>query len=313
VLALGLLLPALAPAHELSLADLRLREVRPGEFLWNWGTGGLGRSPQDELAIRWPDGCSAQGDQLLCRQGLKGELAVTGIGDSYSATLLRVTWQDGQSRTYTLTQAQPALPMYGAADDQRGAGEVLRAYGVLGFEHILGGLDHLLFVACLLLVVGFGRPLVWTITAFTVAHSITLASSVLGLITLRSGPVEAVIALSIVLAASEALHRRATITRRWPALVAFAFGLVHGLGFAGALSEIGLPEAHVPLALLSFNVGVELGQLSMVGLLWLLGRLLDRLPAGARWALQARTPAVYAIGILAAFWSWQRASAVVLA
>lgn len=313
VLALGLLLPAVAPAHELSLADLRLREVKTGEFLWNWGNGGLGRPPQDELAITWPPGCNAQGDQLLCGNGLKGELAVAGIGDSYSAALLRVTWLDGQARTYTLTQAQPALQLYGAADDQRGAGEVLRAYGVLGFEHILGGLDHLLFVACLLLVVGFGRQLVWTITAFTVAHSITLASSVLGLITLRSGPVEAVIALSILLAASEALHRRPTVTRRWPAVVAFAFGLVHGLGFAGALSEIGLPEAHVPLALLSFNVGVELGQLSMVVALWLSGKLLGRLQAGERWALLARTPAVYAIGILAAFWTWQRASAVLLA
>lgn len=313
VLALGLLLPVVASAHELSLADLRMREVKPGEFLWNWGTGGLGRPPQDELSITWPAGCNAQGDQLLCGNGLKGELAVSGIGDSYSATLLRVTWLDGQTRTHTLTQAQPALPLYGAADDQRGAGEVLRAYSMLGFQHILGGLDHLLFVACLLLVVGFGRPLVWTITAFTVAHSITLASSVLGLVTLRSGPVEAVIALSILLAASEALHRRPTVTRRWPALVAFAFGLVHGLGFAGALADIGLPEAHVPLALLSFNVGVELGQLSMVAALWLVRKLLGRLQAGPRWSLLVRTPAIYAIGILAAFWTWQRASAVVLA
>lgn len=313
VVALGLWLPAVAPAHELSLAELRLRELAPGQFLWNWGVGGLGRPPQDELVLTWPDGCSTDGDRLTCRGGLKGEVAVRGIGDSYSATLMRVTWLDGQARTYTFTQAQAALPLYGAADDQRGAGEVLWAYGVLGFGHILGGLDHLLFVACLLLVVGFGRPLVWTITAFTVAHSITLASSVLGLITLRSGPVEAVIALSIVLAASEALHRRPTVTRRWPAVVAFGFGLVHGLGFAGALSEIGLPEAHVPLALLSFNIGVELGQLLMVGVLFLLSRLLRRLQRGEHWALLARTPAVYAIGILAAFWSWQRASVVVLA
>ena len=117
----------------------------------------------------------------------------------------------------------------------------------------------------MLFLVGFNRRLVATITAFTLAHSLTLALSALGWLTLRSPPVEATIALSIVLVAGEALHRRPTLSRRWPALVAFLFGLVHGLGFAGALKEIGLPEHHLPLALLTFNVGVELGQLAVVG------------------------------------------------
>src|SRR6185369_5960648 len=124
----------------------------------------------------------------------------------------------------------------------------------------------------LLFLVGFNRRLVTTITAFTLAHSFTLALSALGWLTLRSPPVEATIALSIMLVAGEALHKQATLARRWPALVAFLFGLVHGLGFAGALKEIGLPENHLSVALLTFNVGVEMGQLLVVGLAYLVYR-----------------------------------------
>lgn len=309
VLALSLLSPVLAPAHELSMAELNLRELAPGEFLWSWGSGGAGRRPEEELSPVWPEACRSEGDRLSCAGGLDGEVAVKGVGESYSAAMLRVTWLDGQRRVYTITQGQQEVRLHGAADDQRGRGQVATAYTVLGVEHILGGIDHLLFVICLLFLVGFKRQLVWTITAFTLAHSLTLASSALGLLTLRSGPVEAVIAMSILLAAAEALHRRDTLTRRWPAMVAFGFGLIHGLGFAGALQEIGLPQAHVPLALLCFNVGVELGQLLTVTLAYLVVRLLRSRP----WALAARTPAIYAIGIVAAYWSWDRIATVVLA
>jgi hydrogenase/urease accessory protein HupE len=178
-------------------------------------------------------------------------------------------------------------------------GEIASAYIVLGIEHILGGIDHLLFVLALLFLVGFNRRLLWTITAFTVAHSLTLALSALGWLTLRSPPVEATIALSIVLVAGEALHTQPTLSRRWPAVVAFLFGLVHGLGFAGALKEIGLPENHLVIALLSFNVGVEFGQLLVVGVAYLVVRTLARWPAVNR----ARAPALYAIGSIAAYWS----------
>jgi len=177
---------------------------------------------------------------------------------------------------------------------------------VLGIEHILTGIDHLLFVIGLLLLVGFTRRLVLTITAFTLAHSLTLASSALGWLTLRPPPVEATIALSIVLVAAEALHRRETLARRWPALVAFLFGLVHGLGFAGALKEIGLPESHLLVALLTFNVGVEIGQLMTVGAALLLWRVAARWPRLAR----ARTALLYAIGGVAAYWSWLRIAAI---
>src|SRR5262249_21108569 len=149
--------------------------------------------------------------------------------------------------------------------------------------------------------------LIGTITAFTLAHSITLACSVFGLITLRSPPVEAAIALSIVLVASEALRDRDTLARRLPALVSFLFGLVHGLGFAGALKSVGLPQRHLPLALLCFNVGVELGQLFVVGVAF----GIVHLPFAQRYLGRARRPALYAIGALAAYWSWLRIAAII--
>ncbi|RYG85585.1 HupE/UreJ family protein, partial [bacterium] len=169
------------------------------------------------------------------------------------------------------------------------------------------GYDHLLFVLGLLFLVGFHRRLVWTITAFTAAHSLTLASAAMGWLTLRPPPVEACIALSILLVAAEALNPRLTLARRWPALVAFLFGLVHGLGFAGALRDVGLPENHLPVALLTFNVGVELGQLATVAVAWLVVQF-----AVARWPrlAAARTPALYGIGSLAAYWSWVRVVAL---
>ena len=248
----------------------------------------------------WPEGCLAEDSTVRCGPaGLAGPLEVKGVGERYSAAMVQVFWLDGQSRVFTLTSAQPTVQLYGSADDRRGMGEIAYAYLVLGVEHILAGIDHLLFVIALLFLVGFNRRLVWTITAFTAAHSITLALSTLGWLTLRPPPVEASIALSIMLVAGEALHRRATLARRWPALVAFLFGLVHGLGFAGALKDIGLPENHLPVALLTFNVGVEVGQLLTVGAAYLLWRMF----AGWPKFVLARTPALYAIGAVAAYWS----------
>jgi hydrogenase/urease accessory protein HupE len=237
---------------------------------------------------------------------LQGALAIDGVGKRYSAAMVKVFWLDGQTRVYTLTAGQPTVQLYGAADDSRGIGEIAWAYTVLGVEHILSGIDHLLFVIGLLFLVGFQRKLVWTITAFTAAHSLTLASAALGWLTLRSPPVEACIALSIVLVAGEALRERQTLARRLPALVAFTFGLVHGLGFAGALKDIGLPQNHLVVALLTFNLGVEVGQLLTVGLAWGLVQVLQRLP----WAARLKAPALYAIGSLAAYWSWLRVAAI---
>jgi len=308
VLAVTLALAVRAlPAHEMSMAELELREVAHGEFLWQWTASGS-RPASEQLTPQWPDGCQDDANMLRCGPGgLRGTLAMRGVGRGYSAALVKVYWLDGAQRVYTLTAAQRQVQLYGAADDARGFGEIALAYTLLGVEHILSGFDHLLFVLGLLFLVGFRRRLVMTITAFTLAHSLTLALSALGWLTLRSPPVEATIALSIVLVAGEALQPRATWARRWPALVAFGFGLVHGLGFAGALKEIGLPQHHLSAALLTFNLGVELGQLAVVSVVWLACRALLRWPQAAL----ARTPALYAIGSVAAYWSIGRIAALV--
>jgi len=297
-----------AGAHELSMAEMQVREVAPGQFLTQW-TASEKRAASEVLHPMWPQGCTTEGEMLRCGEGgLKGTLSVEGVGRDYSAAMVKVFWLDGQSRVYTLTAGQPSVQLYGSAEDERGMGEIARAYTVLGVEHILGGIDHLLFVMGLLFLVGFNRRLLWTITAFTLAHSLTLGASALGWLTLRSAPVEACIALSIVLVAGEALHSRQTLGRRWPALVAFLFGLVHGLGFAGALQEIGLPQQHLLVALATFNVGVEIGQLMAVAAAWLVHRLWVRWPL---W-VHARTAALYGIGSVAAYWSVLRIGAIVV-
>ena len=301
------LLGASAAAHEMSMAEMQLREASRGEFLWQW-TASEKRAASEDLTPVWPKGCVAETNVLHCgAAGLQGTMSIQGVGQRYSAALVKVFWLDGQSRVYTLTAGQPTVHLYGSADDKRGMGEIASAYTVLGFEHIMGGIDHLLFVIGLLLLVGFRRQLFWTVSAFTLAHSLTLASAALGWLTLRSAPVEACIALSIVLVAREAMHRKNTLARQWPALVAFLFGLVHGLGFAGALKDIGLPENHLLVALLTFNLGVELGQLLTLAGAWLLIRpLVGTWPQVAR----LRTVLLYGIGSAAAFWSWGRVLAV---
>lgn len=295
---------SLAVAHEMTMAEMQLREVAPGDFLWQWTANEKGR---DELTPHWPDACRADANVLRCgAAGLSGALSIDGVGRAYSAALVKVFWLDGQTRVYTLTASQPTVHLHGGADDRRGIGEIASAYLVLGVEHILTGFDHLAFVLALLFLVGFRRRLFWTITAFTAANSLTLMLSASGWLVLRPAPVEAVIALSIVLVAGEALHRRDTWSRRWPAVVAFLFGLLHGLGFAGALKEVGLPEAHLPVALVTFNVGVEIGQLMTLGVAWLVWRATSRWPASRR----MRTAVLYAIGTLAAYWSWSRLAAL---
>ena len=301
------LIAPLASAHEMSMAEMELREMRRGDFLWQWTASG-NIPVESELAPVWPGQCSAEGNVLRCGgAGLTGTLEMRGVGERYSAALVKVVWLDGQARVYTLTARQPWAHLYGSADDSRGMGEIAGAYLALGIEHILSGIDHLMFVGALLLLVGFQRKLVWTITAFTLAHSLTLASAALGILTLRPPPVEACIALSIVLVCVEALHDRETLAKRLPALVAFTFGLVHGLGFAGALADIGLPQKHLATALLTFNVGVEVGQLAVIGVAWAAWLALRRFDG----TVLARKPALYAFGTIAAYWTWSRVAVIV--
>lgn len=296
-----------ARAHEMTMAEMEVRETSPGEFLWQWSASSDKRPMGTDLVPHWPARCTAGPSSLRCgSEGLKGTLTMEGVGTRYSAALVKVVWLDGQSYVYTLTAAKPSVELYGSADDRRGSAEIARAYVILGVEHILSGVDHLLFVIGLLFLVGFRRRLIGTISAFTLAHSLTLACSVFGWVALRPAPVEAVIAMSIVLVVCEALRDRATLARRAPALVAFLFGLMHGLGFAGALNRIGLPKSHLPMALFTFNVGVEIGQLMTV----LAAYLVVRLPISQRALGRARTPALYAIGVVAAYWCWSRVAAL---
>jgi hydrogenase/urease accessory protein HupE len=239
-------------------------------------------------------------------RGLAGSLSVKGIGKNYSAVILRITWQGEQRSTFTLTQNQSSVRLFGSARDDRDAWQVAQTYAVLGIEHILSGIDHLLFVLSLLFLVGFRRQLLATITLFTVAHSLTLAASALGALTLRPPPVEAVIALSIVLVCAEALSQKDTLTRRWPGIVAFVFGLIHGLGFAGALKDIGLPEQHANMALLTFNLGVEAGQLLVIGLAWLVLLATRRFT----WTASARRVILYGIGSISVFWTFSRIAVI---
>ena len=298
---------AAACAHEMTMADLSMREVSPKEFVWAWGTPGKNTPISQDLTPVWPEACVADAKTVRCgERGLAGTLSVKGIGKSYSAVILRIDWLDAQRSVHTLSKNRPDVRLFGAARDERDVMEVAQTYALLGLEHILSGIDHLLFVLSLMFLVGLRRRLIGTVTAFTAAHSLTLAASALGAITLRSPPVEAAIALSIVLVCAEALSNRDTLTRRWPAIVAFLFGLVHGLGFAGALKDIGLPERHANVALLSFNLGVEAGQLLVIALAWGLVLVSRRFKGVAA----VRKIALYAMGSVSVFWTFSRLMAI---
>lgn len=229
--------------------------------------------------------------------------------------LLTVRWA-GQEPVSRLAKREGNIIEVALAEWLAGSGTPLQAaqrYTFLGIEHILIGIDHLLFVLALLFVVSGGWMLVKTITAFTIAHSITLGLATLGYVSLPSAPVEAAIALSIVFLASEIIgyaSGRSSLTFRAPWLVAFAFGLLHGLGFAGALSEIGLPPSEVPIALLFFNVGVEIGQLLFVTAILTLAWLLAQLALPNRWSKAAQWIVVYTIGTTSAYWSVERTLAM---
>jgi hydrogenase/urease accessory protein HupE len=239
--------------------------------------------------------------------GFTGQtISIDGIAGGVTDVIVRVERQDGTSQVERLLPQNPQFIVEAAT----GAAEVARSYLVLGVEHILGGVDHLLFVLALLLIVRGVKRIVATITAFTVAHSITLVAATLGWVHVPGPPVEAMIALSIVFVAGEIVHGlrgKPGLTARAPWLVAFTFGLLHGFGFAGALAEVGLPQKAIPVALLTFNVGVELGQLIFVAFAVTVRALLVRMPIPQRsWSPYV---APYAIGTVAMFWVIERVGA----
>jgi len=217
--------------------------------------------------------------------------------------IVQIRLADGGQHSDILRPATPSYRVPERADKWTVAG----SYWKIGTIHILEGFDHLLFVLALMIIIPNLWMLFKTITAFTVAHSVSLALATLGVVNMPGAPTEAVIALSILFIAVEIVHSRqgrVTLTERYPWVVALAFGLVHGLGFAGALAEVGLPEHEIPLALLMFNVGVETGQILFVCAVLVVIGILDRLPV--RWPEGIWRLAPYTIGSIAAFWTVQR-------
>lgn len=309
-----------ATAHEVRPAYLALREAAPNHFevLFKVPTRG---DRVLRLAPVLPDACAATGERrfervpgaqvtrfsVRCAPGLEGRtVGVEGLSATLTDVLVRIEWIDGSVQVGRLQPTSPPLVVEAAPSRL----EVARTYTVLGVEHILLGIDHLLFVLALLLLIRSWGRLVATVTAFTVAHSLTLVAATLGWVHVPGPPVEATIALSIVFVAAELVHGRRGhpgLTARAPWIVAFSFGLLHGLGFAAALAEVGLPQNAIPLALLAFNVGVELGQLSFVAAVlvgWGLVRSLGL--RGPGWLVEV--PA-YAVGGLAMFWTLERVAA----
>jgi hydrogenase/urease accessory protein HupE len=308
---------SVAQAHEIRPAYLEITETRPGRYAVLWRTP-LQAGMHLPVALRLPEGVRAEReatvqeltDSVLERRaidagpsGLAGRrIDFVGLQATITDVLVRVALLDGTRSTTLVRPSQPWVEIAAS----RGPLAVARAYLTHGIEHILFGFDHLLFVLALILLVRSRRLLLLTITSFTLAHSLTLALATLDVVHVPGPPVEAAIALSILLLAVEIVHLergRVGLTARRPWLVAFSFGLLHGFGFASALSDIGLPKGDIPLALFAFNVGVECGQLAFVGVV--LG--LAALTRGLRRRLQARwrlTP--YAIGTLAAFWFLER-------
>ena len=307
-------------AHEVRPAYLELREDRPGEFNVLFKTpmrGELRLALAPEFTGRTealtPITAYATGDaavqmwRLRALDPLRGQIVrIAGLDGTMTDALVRIEFADGTAWVQRLTPQQPAATVPQA----QGGWVVAGMYLKLGIEHILLGFDHLLFVLALLILARGTWLLVKTITAFTIAHSITLALATLGFVHVPSKPVEAVIALSIVFVATEIVYAyrgRQGLAQRAPWIVAFGFGLLHGLGFAGALSEVGLPPGHIPVALLFFNVGVEIGQLLFVGavlaVIAVCRSYIAKLPYWAKLAPP------YVIGSAAMFWVFQRVAA----
>ncbi len=307
-----------ARGHEVRPGFLNLRETESNVFVLTWKVPALGAY---HLAMEpsFPATCTYLGEpitvqtggafvergRIRCQHGLDGErIAIAGLQGTQTDVLMRIETRNGAVWNARLTPSAPEVTVAAASSWLA----VASTYLGLGVTHILFGVDHLLFVFCLLLLVRDTRKLLLTVTAFTVAHSITLTAATLGIVHVPAAPVEATIALSIVFLARELLSAEAnrnSVTQSYPWVVAFSFGLLHGLGFASALAEIGLPQGEIPLALFAFNLGVELGQLGFIAAVlfaWRLVRILSNaaMPAG----IPQATPcfAGYAIGITASFW-----------
>lgn len=290
-------------AHEATMGVIEFREMRAGTYIGKWTSEpDIGAA---KVELRMPQHCHLQMPELSCgSRGLVGSITVANMGAGLSALLIKVFSLDGDYHSYTLSSGNPTVTVLGAgAPTAETWIELARTYVNYGTDHILLGADHLLFVLGLIWIVKGGWKLVKTITAFTIGHSLSLAAAAFGLFGIPERPLNATIALSIVFVAVEIVRLQrgeTTFTARHPWTVAFVFGLVHGIGFAGALAGLGIELRLLPAALLFFNIGVEIGQLAFVllvlALIWAHRRLRAELP---RWG--DAIPA-YAIGSVAMFW-----------
>lgn len=316
---LGASLPAVS--HEARPAYLQLHQTDAETYDVFWKVPGLGEDKRLAIHVKFAGDTETIGavsasfanNAFLQRWRVRRDggldetsIRIDGLEATLTDALVRVERLDGTTQTVRLSPSWPSFTVEAAPSRW----EVARAYLVLGIEHILLGIDHLLFVLALMILVKGARRLFWTITAFTVAHSLTLAAATLGWIHVPVPPVEASIALSIVFLAAEIARTRAghsSLTYRRPWIVAFVFGLLHGLGFASALSEVGLPANAIPVALLFFNVAVETGQLVFIACVLAIVAAARRLSLPASvWSW--RIP-VYAIGAMASCWTFQRIGA----
>lgn len=304
--------PGAASAHQASLAVMAVTELQPGRYALRWENRPTASEADVFLDVGpvWPDGCVADGAVLDCGEaGLSGMVGFEGLGVAQSAAMLKIRSLGGATQVLMLSPSSPTARIAPSFDPESWSGriDIAGSYVALGVEHILIGVDHLLFVLGLIWIARDRWSLVKTITAFSVAHSVTLAAVSFGWIGVPEAFVNAMIALSIVFVGVEIMRRERgldSLTLRKPWLVAFGFGLLHGFGFANALLGLGLPERAAPLALFAFNLGVEIGQLAFVllalALAWSWRRMTAPLPA------RSAPPAGYAIGGVAAFWFLDR-------
>jgi HupE / UreJ protein len=312
-------------AHEVRPAYLELRQTGTETFDVLWKVPGQG-DMRLALYVNFPAGTTNVSEphaafinnayrerwSIKRSNGLTGRtITIEGLSATQTDVLVRIERLDGTTQIVRLAPDNTSFVVAASP----GAMEVIQIYLMLGVEHILLGVDHLLFVLALLILVKGWRRLVGTISAFTVAHSITLAAATLGFVSVPTVPVEAVIALSIAFVACEIIRRRqgrSGLTERWPWIVSFTFGLLHGFGFASALHEVGLPQNAIPMALLFFNVGVEIGQLlfiaTVMSLLYGIALIAKKsgITSGPVFASAWEFVAAYAIGSVAVCWLIER-------
>jgi len=320
----ALVVVGLSHGHALQPGYLELRLIGHDQYAVLWKTPAIRGRPM-AITASLPESCEPRnpvppvwdGSAFVarwtarCSGGLEGGVIhIDGLEATSTDVLVRYEFADGASETHRLTPGDPSF----SVPTQPSRLQVVRTYLSLGVEHILLGIDHLMFVLALLLLVKGTRRIIATITAFTFAHSLTLGAATLGIVHIPGPPIEAIIALSIVFVAAEILRSRQGrpgLTERYPWGVALIFGLLHGLGFAGALAEIGLPQKSIPVALFFFNVGVEIGQLFFIAAVFATIALFRQVTlrinvpqAAWAWAVPP-----YVIGSLAAYWVIQRIAA----